>query len=127
MSLAEQTVPGTPGPTPQDSSADHMDNSITNSSQQHNGRYFRPPARGKTLIDSAVFWVFLGVAETIVDLLLSWCGCCSVSFRPGRGGTLHMKGVGMLVVSLRGVNFGFWPHLGCSGQNAIIFSCEGLI
>ena len=23
-----------------------------------------------------------------------------------------MKGVGMLVVSLRGVNFGFWPHLG---------------
>ena len=98
-----------------------MDNSITNSSQQHNGRYFRPPAPGKTLIDSAVFWVFLGVAETIVDLLLSWCGCCSVSFRPG-GGTLHMKGVGMLVVSLKGVNFGFWPHLGCSGQNAIIFS-----
>ena len=26
----------------------------------------------------------------------------------------------MLVVSLRGVNFGFWSHLGCSGQNAII-------
>ena len=33
-----------------------------------------------------------------------------------------MKGVGMLVVSLRGVNFRFWSHLGCSGQNAIIFS-----
>ena len=32
-----------------------------------------------------------------------------------------MEGVGMLVVSLRGVNFGF-----CSGQNAIIFSREGL-
>ena len=30
-----------------------------------------------------------------------------------------MKGVGMLVVSLRGVNFGFWPHLGCSGQKNI--------
>ena len=30
-----------------------------------------------------------------------------------------MKGVGMLVVSLRGRNFGFWFHLGCSGQNAI--------
>ena len=29
-----------------------------------------------------------------------------------------MKGVGMLVISLRGVNFGFWFHLGCSGQNA---------
>ena len=43
------------------------------------------------------------------------------------GGTPHMKGVGMLVVSLRGVNFGFWSHLGCSGQNAIIFSREGLV
>ena len=45
---------------------------------------------------------------------------------PG-GWTPHMKGVGMLVVSLRGVNFGFWSHLGCSGQNAIIFSREGLV
>ena len=36
------------------------------------------------------------------------------------------KGVGMLVISLRGVNFEFWSHLGCSGQNAIIFSREGL-
>ena len=33
----------------------------------------------------------------------------------------------MLVVSLRGVNFGFWSHLGCSGQNAIICSREGLL
>ena len=32
-----------------------------------------------------------------------------------------MKRVGMLVVSLRGVNFGFWFHLECSGQNAFIF------
>ena len=38
-----------------------------------------------------------------------------------------MKGVGMLVVSLKGVNFGFCSHLGCSGQNAIIFSREGLV
>ena len=42
-------------------------------------------------------------------------------------GTPHMKGVGMLIVSLRGVNFGFWSHLGCSEQNAIIFSREGLV
>ena len=35
------------------------------------------------------------------------------------------KLLGMLVVSLRGVNFVFWYHLGCSGQNAIIFSREG--
>ena len=38
-----------------------------------------------------------------------------------------MKGAGTLVVSLRGVNFGSWSHLGCSGQNAIIFSREGLV
>ena len=38
-----------------------------------------------------------------------------------------MKGVGTLVVSLRGVNFGFWSHLGCSGQDAIISSREGLV
>ena len=37
-----------------------------------------------------------------------------------------MKGVGMLIISLNGVNFGFWSHLGCSGQNAIIFSCKDL-
>ena len=48
-------------------------------------------------------------------------------FMTSPGGTPHMKGVGMLVVSLRGVNFGFWSHLGCSGQNAIIFSREGLV
>ena len=44
---------------------------------------------------------------------------------PG-GETPHIKGVGMLVVSLRGVNFGFWSHLGFSGENAIIFS-RGLV
>ena len=45
----------------------------------------------------------------------------------GGGGTPHMKGVGVLVVSLRDVNFGFWSYLGCSGQNVIIFIREGLI
>ena len=43
------------------------------------------------------------------------------------GGTLHIKGVGMLIVSLRDLNFGFLSHLGCSGQNAIIFSSGGLV
>ena len=38
-----------------------------------------------------------------------------------------MKVVGMLVDSLKGVNFGFWSHLGCSGLNAIIFSRQGLV
>ena len=36
-----------------------------------------------------------------------------------------MKGAGMLVVSLRGVNLGFWSHLGCSVQNAVM-SRKGL-
>ena len=44
---------------------------------------------------------------------------------PG-GGDSHMKGAGMLVVSLRGVNFRFWSRLVCSEQNTIIFSRKGL-
>ena len=44
-----------------------------------------------------------------------------------RGGDSHIKGTGMLVVSLRGVNFGFWSRLGCSGQNVINFSHQGLV
>ena len=36
-----------------------------------------------------------------------------------------MKQTGMLVVSLRGVNFGFWSRLGCSGQSANILSRQG--
>ena len=46
---------------------------------------------------------------------------------PGGGGDPHMKQTGMLVVSLRGVNFGFWSRLGCSGQSANILSCQGLV
>ena len=45
----------------------------------------------------------------------------------GRGKTPHMKAVGMLIVSLRSINFGFRSHLRCSGQNAITFSREGLV
>ena len=37
-----------------------------------------------------------------------------------------MKWTGMLVVSLRGVNFGFWSRLGCSGQNVVIFTLLGV-
>ena len=55
-----------------------------------------------------------------------------VSFRaktsyPGGGGDSHMKQTGMLVVSLRGVNFGFWSRLGCFGQSANIFCRQGLV
>ena len=36
-------------------------------------------------------------------------------------------GGGVLVISLRGVHFGFWSHLRCSRQNAIKCSREGLV
>ena len=39
----------------------------------------------------------------------------------GGGGDSRMKQTGMLVDSLRDVNFGFWSHLGFSGQSANIF------
>ena len=45
----------------------------------------------------------------------------------GRGGDSHMKQTGMLVVSLRGINFGFWSRLGCSEQSVNILSCQGLV
>ena len=46
---------------------------------------------------------------------------CQPRRRGGEGeGASHMKQTGMLVVSLRGVNFGFWSRLGCSGQSANI-------
>ena len=51
---------------------------------------------------------------------------------PERGGGgvggwgAHKKRGGMLV-SLRGIKSGFWYHLGCSGQNAIIYGREGLL
>ena len=35
-----------------------------------------------------------------------------------------MKQMGMLVISLRGVNFGFWSHEGWSGHSANILSCQ---
>ena len=43
------------------------------------------------------------------------------------GGDSHMKQTGMLVVSLRGVNFGSWSRLGCSVQSANILSRQGLV
>jgi len=39
----------------------------------------------------------------------------------------YMEWTGMLIISLRGVNFGFWCCLGCSGKNVIIFSLQGLV
>ena len=41
-----------------------------------------------------------------------------------REGDSHMKGTGMLVVSLRGENFGFWSRLGCSGKMSLFLAVE---
>ena len=49
-----------------------------------------------------------------------------LDYSPGGGDSL-MKKTGMLVVSIRGVNFGFWSRLGCSGQSANILSRQGLV
>ena len=43
---------------------------------------------------------------------------------PGGVGISDMKQTGMLVVSLRGVNIGFWSRLGCSGQGANIYATK---
>ena len=102
----------------------------------HIWQYSLPPgvAVGAAVAGSAgsVGWELLAkIFRTSVPgsrgvwVMISWS---AKGPRGGRGGgTPHMKGVGMLVVSLRGVNFEFWSHLRCSGQNAIIFSREGLV
>ena len=42
--------------------------------------------------------------------------------------TVHSQQLkGPVIVLLRSINFGFRSHLRCSGQNAIIFSREGLV
>ena len=37
-----------------------------------------------------------------------------------------MKGVGMLVISLRGVNFGFWSYLKCLCKTPLYLVAKGL-
>ena len=67
---------------------------------------------------------FTGKVEVSSVRFFKVLGC--VTWRKP-GGDSYMECTGMLVVSLRGVNFGFWSHLGCSGQNVIIFSRQGLV
>ena len=45
----------------------------------------------------------------------------------GGGGELPYETDGDARVSLRGVNFGFWSRLWCSGQSAIILCRLGLV
>ena len=46
--------------------------------------------------------------------------------RGGRGRCSHVKGAGMLDVSLRRVNFGFWSHLGCTAKYNSVLPRKGL-
>ena len=41
-----------------------------------------------------------------------------------RGKGLPNEHTGMLVLSLRGVNFGFWSRLGCSVHSTNVISCQ---
>ena len=41
-----------------------------------------------------------------------------------QGKGLPYEQTGMLVLSLRGVNFGFWSRLGCSVHSTNILSCQ---
>ena len=75
-----------------------------------------------------MFWRTFAIGKVFVALQATWPHLFKTCIMlTGGGGTPHMKGVGMLVVSRRGLNFGFWSQLGCSGQNAIKFTREGLV
>ena len=56
-----------------------------------------------------------------------WPAFPDVSALDAPGGDSHMKQTGMLVVSFRGLNFGVWSRLGCSGQGANILYHQGLV
>ena len=74
--------------------------------------------------------VWENVLNDLVCLIYMWTARKSQGpgvQRPGGGGDSHMKQTGMLVVSLRGVNFGFWSCLGFPGQSANILSRQGLV
>ena len=80
------------------------------------------------MVDFRNNYVYSRKNSSFRDLInLKLCSYVRQRSREGWGGTPHIKGVGMLAVSLRGVNFAFWSHLGCSGQNAIKFNREGLV
>ena len=74
------------------------------------------------------FWKHQCVfGQLCIQLVRSKQVCDQQSVPGGGGEDSHMKQTGMLVVSLRGVNFGFWSRLGCSGQSAIILCRQGLV
>ena len=67
-------------------------------------------------------WDINTVQRNICDIITNISNSTIITlqvYAPPLLGGFHIKGVRMLVVSLRGVNFSFRSHLGCSGQNAV--------
>lgn len=69
----------------------------------------------KTVKKLSLVLLSLGCGLSIIRVLKTLVYLSPVPGGGRGGGNLHMKGMGMLVVSLRSVNFGFWSNLGCSG------------
>ena len=69
---------------------------------------------------SKELWIF-EIPSVFPEHILLLC-----NYPPG-GGELPYETDGVLVVSVRGVNFGFWSRLGCSGQSANILCRQGLV
>ena len=65
--------------------------------------------------------LFYGIAIGAFDLSLVPIPYMILHFKIWVG-DCHMKQTGMLIVSLRGVNFGFWSRLGCCGHSTNILS-----
>ena len=78
-----------------------------------------------------VFCTYCHLASCKVSAKFSLFLMAIMNPKPGGGGggglPYETDGTGMLVVSLRGVNFGFWSRLGCSGQSANILCHQGLV
>ena len=98
-------------------------------------RFFVGNRKWKNVVANTTFFTYLSVSiSSLVKLLaIELKQTFFFSFeiftqgtRPG-GGDYHTKQTGMLVVSLRGVNFGFWSPLGCSGQSVNILCRQGLV
>ena len=104
---------------------------------QKSSRYFRDFPGKPDLVPCAneLFWVFVdqfvkrerggGPGGRFKKHTCGSLHVLALSFIKTRG-DFHMKGAGMLVVSLGGVNFRFWSRLGCSGRNTIVFNRKGL-
>ena len=69
---------------------------------------------------------WFGIAERCSELTIRKFQV-SLSTKDSQEGDSYMKQTRMLVVSLRGVNFGFWSRLGCSGQSTNSLCHQGLV